>query len=301
MNKFLILLLSLNILYANSDNKNDLIDLTLAKELFNKGEYSKSYDILNQLFLNDFDNTDINYYLAKSALKLEKFGFANAAFDRILIKEDNNYFIMFEQAKLSYLQGNKKLAISNMEELLKEKLSDSLRKEIEKFIDFAKDKKVEFVATNVTRKFASYVSKNGLSSLDTISTEDKKLIAKLPLEIDYDAPGYPEMIKMMGDHAGIKAKQFVAAQALKDATMSETILQHYKADNLFIHYNGDYHSKNYGGIYWFLKKSNPNLKIAVIEILEGADEKLSIVKPKEENFSTTEFIIVFPKDAPKTF
>ena len=142
MNKFLILLLSLNILYANSDNKNNLIDLTLAKELFNKGEYSKSYDILNQLFLNDFDNTEINYYLAKSALKLERFGFANAAFDRILIKEDNNYFIMFEQAKLSYLQGNKKLAISNMEELLKEKLSDSLRKEIEKFIDFAKDKKL---------------------------------------------------------------------------------------------------------------------------------------------------------------
>ena len=149
MNKFLILLLSLNILYANSDNKNNLIDLTLAKELFNKGEYSKSYDILNQLFLNDFDNTEINYYLAKSALKLERFGFANAAFDRILIKEDNNYFIMFEQAKLSYLQGNKKLAISNMEELLKEKLSDSLRKEIEKFIDFAKDKKLYSLETTL--------------------------------------------------------------------------------------------------------------------------------------------------------
>jgi hypothetical protein len=142
MNKFLILLLSLNILYASNENKNELIDLTFAKGLFTKGEYSKSYDILNQLFLDDFDNTEINYYLAKSAIKLEKFGFANAAFDRILIKEDNNYFIMFEQEKLSYLQGNKKLAISNMEELLKEKLSDSLRKEIETFLDFAKNKKL---------------------------------------------------------------------------------------------------------------------------------------------------------------
>lgn len=181
------------------------------------------------------------------------------------------------------------------------KLWQNYATDYKSLVDLAKDKKIEFVATNVTRKFASYVAKNGLSSLDTISKEDKKLIAKLPLEIDYDAPGYPEMIKMMGDHAGIKAKQFVAAQALKDATMSETILEYYKPNNLFIHYNGDYHSKNYGGIYWFLKKSNPNLKIAVIEILEGIDEKLSIEKPKEEKFSTTEFIIVFPKDAPKTF
>lgn len=168
-------------------------------------------------------------------------------------------------------------------------------------VEFAKDKKLAFIATNVTRKFASYVSKNGLSSLDTLSKTDKKYIAKLPLEIDYDAPGYPEMIKMMGDHAGLKAKQFVAAQALKDATMAESILLNYKSGNLFIHYNGDYHSKSYGGIYWFLKKANPNLKIAVIEILEGQDNVLSIDKAKDEGFVPTEFILVFPPNSPKTF
>lgn len=134
--------MSLNILYANNDTKNPLINLDIAKELFLNGEYSKSYDILNELFLDNFDNTEINYYLAKSAIKLEKYGFSNAAFDRILIKEDNNYFIVFEQAKLSYLQGNKKLAISNMKELLKEKLSDNLRKEIEEFVGFVEEKKL---------------------------------------------------------------------------------------------------------------------------------------------------------------
>lgn len=46
-------------------------------------------------------------------------------------------------------------------------------------VDFAKEKKIPFVATNVTRKFASYISKNGLSSLDTISNDDKKNIVKL--------------------------------------------------------------------------------------------------------------------------
>ncbi|WP_333662241.1 ChaN family lipoprotein [Chishuiella changwenlii] len=168
-------------------------------------------------------------------------------------------------------------------------------------VDFAKEKKLPFIATNVTRKFASYVSKNGLASLDTIADTDKKYIAKLPFEIDYDAPGYPEMIKMMGDHAGLRAKQFVAAQALKDVTMAESILLNQKSGNLFIHYNGDYHSKSYGGIYWFLKKANPNLKIAVIEVLEAQDDTLSISKAKDEGYVPTEFIIIFPSASPKTF
>lgn len=168
-------------------------------------------------------------------------------------------------------------------------------------VDFAKEKKIPFVATNVTRKFASYISKNGLSSLDTISNDDKKNIVKLPFDIDYNAPGYPEMIKMMGEHAGLKAKQFVAAQAVKDATMAESILSSYKVGELFMHFNGDYHSKNYGGIYWYLKHKNSNLRIAVIEILEASDNKLNVEKPKDENFTATEFIIVLPKDSPKSY
>ena len=170
-------------------------------------------------------------------------------------------------------------------------------------VDFAKEKNLDFVATNVSRKYASYVAKNGLEALDTVPNNEKAYIAKLPITIDYDAPGYPEMIKMMGDHAGVKAKQFVAAQATKDATMAESILNNLKKNNLFIHYNGDYHSKNYGGIYWYLKYFRPELKIAVIEILESEDlnEKLSVIKSKNENVTTTEFIIVFAKDSPKTY
>lgn len=268
-------------------------------QIYNKKEKKATFHkMINELsnydivLFGEYHNNAVNHWLQ---LQLTK---------ALYEKKNGNLTLgaeMFERHQQTDLNNYLSGKTTDKEFQAATKLWQNYATDYKPLVDFAKDKKVEFVATNVTRKFASYVSKNGLSSLDTISTENKKLIAKLPLEIDYDAPGYPEMIKMMGDHAGIKAKQFVAAQALKDATMSETILQHYKADNLFIHYNGDYHSKNYGGIYWFLKKSNPNLKIAVIEILEGSDEKLSIVKPKEENFSTTEFIIVFPKDAPKTF
>jgi len=43
------------------------------------------------------------------------------------------------------------------------------------------------------------------------------------------------------------------------------------------------------------------LKIAVIEILEASDNKLNVEKPKEESFTPTEFIIVLPKDSPKSY
>ncbi|MFV0186977.1 ChaN family lipoprotein [Empedobacter falsenii] len=210
---------------------------------------------------------------------------------------------MFERHQQNQLTNYLKGTISDIEFQKNTKLWSNYKTDYKPLVDFAKEKNLDFIATNVTRQYASYVSKKGLESLDTISTNEKLLLARLPITIDYEAPGYPEMIKMMGDHVGIKAKQFVAAQALKDATMAESILNNWNENALFLHYNGDYHSKNYGGIYWYLKFFRPNLKIAVIEILETADlnEKLSVIKSKNENITTTEFIIVFPKDSPKSY
>ena len=210
---------------------------------------------------------------------------------------------MFERHQQNDLTNYLKGKTTDEEFQKSTKLWNNYKTDYKPLVDFAKEKNLDFVATNVSRKYASYVAKNGLEALDTVPNNEKAFIAKLPITIDYDAPGYPEMIKMMGDHAGVKAKQFVAAQATKDATMAESILNNLKKNNLFIHYNGDYHSKNYGGIYWYLKFFRPELKIAVIEILESEDlnEKISAIKSKNENVTTTEFIIVFPKDSPKTY
>jgi hypothetical protein len=54
-------------------------------------------------------------------------------------------------------------------------------------------------------------------------------------------------------------ENFVAAQAVKDATMAYFIMRNRQEKKLFIHYHGDYHSKNYGGIYWYLERNNPGL------------------------------------------
>lgn len=82
---------------------------------------------------------------------------------------------------------------------------------------------------------------------------------------------------MMGDHADdLKVMNFISAQAVKDATMAESIINNLEPGKTFVHYNGNYHSKEYGGIYWYLKQRNPNLKIAVISVFESQTPKLSV-------------------------
>lgn len=163
-------------------------------------------------------------------------------------------------------------------------------------LDFAKDHKLAMVATNVPRRFASEVAKKGQDSL-VLSNEDIPWVVKLPYKVTLETPGYVEMKKMMGDHAGSKAMNFVAAQAIKDATMAESILAYWQPGRLFLHYHGDFHSKEFGGIYWYLKDANPNLKIAVISLTESEDINL----PLPKDFVKTTFSIVLPADMTKTY
>ncbi|SHE93183.1 ChaN family lipoprotein [Chryseobacterium takakiae] len=166
-------------------------------------------------------------------------------------------------------------------------------------VDFAKAKKLPFFATNVPRRYASQTSKEGLESLNSLSQKDKSYIAKLPINVTLETPGYPEMKKMMGDHAEeMKVMNFISAQAVKDATMAESILKNMQTGKTFIHYNGNYHSKEFGGIYWFIKQKNPGLKMAVISVFESEDPELKI---PEKEYIPTDFNLVLPVDMTKTY
>lgn len=166
-------------------------------------------------------------------------------------------------------------------------------------VDFAKEHKLKFIATNVPRKYASQTSKSGIEGLNQLPENEKKFIAKLPIEVTLETPGYKEMKSLMGDHVDeLKLMNFISAQAIKDATMAESIFNNLQTGKTFIHYNGDYHSKQYGGIYWYLKKKNPKLKIAVISVFES--EKAELVLP-EKDFVPTEFNIVIPSDMTKNY
>lgn len=166
-------------------------------------------------------------------------------------------------------------------------------------VDFAKDKKLPFIATNVPRRYASQTSKEGPESLNSLPAKDKTYMAQLPVRVTLETPGYPEMKKMMGDHAEeMKVMNFISAQAIKDATMAESILKNLQSGKTFIHYNGNYHSKEYGGIYWYLKQKDPNLKMAVISVFESGDPELKV---PEKDYIPTDFNLVVPADMTKTY
>ena len=161
-------------------------------------------------------------------------------------------------------------------------------------VDFAKDLNIAFVATNIPRRFASLVFKNGFEALDKLSDEEKTWIAPLPILYDATLPGYVKMVQEMGGHGG---ENLPKAQAVKDATMAYFINKNRTENSLFIHYNGSYHSDNFEGIYWHLKQQNPNLKIITIATVSQKD----ISKLEVENYNKATFIIVIDEDVTKTY
>lgn len=174
------------------------------------------------------------------------------------------------------------------------RLWNNYKTDYKPLVDFAKEKNFRFIATNVPRRYASMVFKKDFVGLDELTLEEKSWMAPLPIPFDINLPGYKSMLEMMGGHAGEKMPK---AQALKDATMAHFILENFNIGTIFVHYNGTYHSDNFEGIFWYLKKSQPSLKILTIATAEQED----VSKLEKENYTKADFILVVDKDVTKTY
>ncbi|MCB0633611.1 MAG: ChaN family lipoprotein [Lewinella sp.] len=161
-------------------------------------------------------------------------------------------------------------------------------------VDYAKAHGLVFAGTNVPRRYASMVYQGGFEVLDELSAEEKSWMAPLPFPYDPNLPGYQEMLTMMPGHGG---ENLPKAQALKDATMAHFILKYYQPGQLLLHLNGSFHSDNFDGILWYLKKDAPDLKYVTISSVEQKD----IGKLKEEFLGQADFILVIPEDMTKTY
>src|SRR5512143_172581 len=152
------------------------------------------------------------------------------------------------------------------EHLMKEaKVWDNYETDYRPLVDVAKEHGLRFIATNIPRRYASLVAREGMMALERLSDEAKRLRAPLPIPLDLSTAGYRQAMEIgMAHGAHMDARNFVAAQAVKDATMAYFILKNRRPKNLFIHYNGDYHSKNCGGICWYLKRYDPDITVRTI-------------------------------------
>ncbi|MEQ1676878.1 MAG: ChaN family lipoprotein [Chitinophagaceae bacterium] len=281
-----LLLLSFLLSYLFTATAQDKPAYILYNAKGKKVSYKKMIRVLKEkdiVLFGEFHNNAITHWL-----QLEVTKELQATRDMILGAE------MFEadnQEPLNqYLQG--KLSAKGLDS--NARLWKNYPTDYAPLVNFAKEKQLPFVATNIPRKFASLVSKGGFEKLDSLPAEQKNWIAPLPVAYDAELPGYKKMIEMMGGHGGPNLPK---AQAIKDATMAHFILQYYKPGSLFIHYNGAYHSDNHEGILWYLQRSKPELKYATISTVSQKD----IHSLLAENKGKADFIICVDEDMTNTY
>jgi uncharacterized iron-regulated protein len=162
-------------------------------------------------------------------------------------------------------------------------------------VEFSRQNKLQFVASNIPRRYASLVNSKGFEGLEELSDEAKAFLPPLPVEYDPELNCYKNLLQIEGMGAHL-SPNIPKAQAIKDATMANSILKYWKRGKTVIHFNGSYHSENFESIYWYLKKANPRLKIVTIHTVEqdGVSELM------EENTGRADFTICVDVDMTKT-
>jgi len=251
-----------------------------------KVSYKKMIKQLAQkdiVLFGEFHNNAIAHWLELSVAKdlSEK---RNLTFGAEMFEADN------QDALNNYLAG--KISAKGLDSTAR--LWSNYKTDYAPIVNFAKEKNAPFIATNIPRRYASLVSKKGFEALDSLSALEKTWMAPLPMDYDANLPGYVKMLEMMGGHGGANMPK---AQASKDATMAYFILQNFKPGNLFIHYNGSFHSDNYDGINWYLKRKQPDLKYATITTVSQKNIKELLA----ENKGKADYIICVDEDMTNTY
>ncbi len=274
-----------------------LMSFTLDKpayKLYNqegkKVKYEKMIKALNKadvVFIGELHNNPVShwaeYEITKDLFKIHEAGIILGA----EMFESDNQLIINEYLK-GYFSDKKFEADA--------RLWPNYNTDYKPLMTFAKKNKLNFVASNIPRRYASIVFKEGFEGLNKLTDEGKKYIAPLPPKYDPNVKCYADMIEM-GKKMGHGTAEFPKAQAIKDATMAYFIQKNLEKGKLFIHYNGSYHSDNHEGIVWYLKNANPKLKILTVSCVEQKD----INELTEENKNLADYIFVIPESMTKTY
>lgn len=266
-----------NKIYQIYSGKGELLD---EYQMF---EYIKQAEVT---FFGELHNNSVAHWIQLQILK-------NLKENQKEIVLGGEFFEKDDQLNIDeWLQGN--ITDKNFE--AEAKLWNNYISDYKPLMLFVKQNQIPFVATNIPRKYASVVSREGLSRLEYFSEEAKKSIAPLPIEVDMTLPGYVGMKKMMHG-SGMNAVFMVEAQAIKDATMAYSLFNFINKGKNILHINGSYHTNNYEGIVWYLKKEYPEIKVLTIATVEQIDTNSLLDVSK----GIADFVIVLPSDSPKSY
>ena len=224
----------------------------------NRVDYTQMMDVLERqdvVFIGEIHNCPIAHWMEYEIVKdlYDRHG------DRLMIGaemfERDNQLILDE-----YLAGMITPERFNAEA----KLWPNYKTDYSPIVEFAKEHKIPFVATNVARRYANMVAKGGFEALDGLSDEAQRYVAPLPLNYvpNKSVDEYFGAMKMPGMKQSA-AENLSKAQAVKDATMAWSIAE--RMQSKLVHMNGNFHSTDHSGIITYLNQYRPGLKIGTLE------------------------------------
>jgi uncharacterized iron-regulated protein len=294
MYKHLIFLLTLLFTFSFSGYGQKKTPYVVYNSKGKKVSYSKmikSFKKSDVVLFGEYHNNPISHWLELEVMKdlASKYSLSLGA---EMIEADN------QLALNEYLSG--KIDHKGLDSTAR--LWKNYKTDYKPLVDLAKDSGLAFIATNVPRRYARLVSRNGLKILDTLPSEEKAWIASLPIPFDPEIPSYQRMLTMMGDHG---SPNIVKAQAIKDATMAHFILQHLESGtsdspdlkSKFLHFNGAYHSDFHEGIEWYIKQHNKSLIVKTITTVSGSNPR----KLDKQHHGRADFIICVDEDMTPTY
>jgi len=158
-------------------------------------------------------------------------------------------------------------------------------------IEFARAHHLPIVASNVPRRIASDVSKNGMPAIEKLGSDDRTFAARevqCPTSGDY----YQRFGEAMGGHEGANAN-FYFAQCVKDETMGESVATAFQKNATgrvtIVHVNGAFHSDFGEGTADAARRRMPGRRIAVVSMLPVDD--LDTTKPDDDDFKRADYLV----------
>ncbi len=206
------------------------------------------------IFFGEFHDQPISHWLQKEVLMdLHQLHGDKLVIGAEMFESDNQLIID------EYFANN--ITQKKFEE--EARLWKNYKNDYKAILEFAKEKKLPLIASNVPGRYANMVFNKGIASLDSLSDKAKQYLAPLPIHVDLTVNCYAEMLKMNMGH-GTNSEYFPQAQVLRDATMSHFMAPWLKKNKIIYHLNGSYHSDHHEGIVYYLKRAMPAVKVFVI-------------------------------------
>lgn len=260
-----------------------------AYQLFKNNGKSADYDKMitdlaksDMVFFGEYHNNPISHWMqlemSKSffEIKGEKLFFGAEMF------ESGNQLVLNEYLDDFYAEDKMLPEITQ--------LWSNYKTDYKPLVEFAKDNKLRFIATNIPRRYASMFNKKGMDALKELSPEALAMIGPdLEKYFDPTVKAYAEMADNMGGHVPPNMLNIQIAQASKDATMAHFSLKNFNTGDFLFHFEGSYHSNYNQGIIWWINKIQPGISIkSITTLLQSEWDEMS----KEDKAEIADYIIV---------